>query len=441
MVEAENNICGQAISGRHFWRFAVGACMCVIFFTWHFSIAMLPRSPRTIMQRSISRSRFTVPSLHNSSKVDQDLAAAPIDDRVMDNGRKPSIVILVGPRKTGTSTTQHCMADWTVHGHREHLPNWSWPVPSRGDLINLNVNPRKKEKRFALLVKTGLSIHGQKETQPTILYRPEVEINASAVVELFRGSIQKSWSAGFKVVIGTEAFDNVLGQFADPMKDLLLSVLPSSTDLSGRPFDPQEDNIEVVVNFRTPLIDHLRSFWRQQTKGKTPRSGGVAKKNKVESFKDFLLRGEINPILSLDIALMYLERGFNTTIVNQIGIKEEDRDLCHVIACDIMKENCTKSGYLFSVPQNETRSEVKNAGVDAAVGLNITDEQMSRINDVAFLYDCGLRKELEKYEKTKQLKVLFQQHYFLDNCPDKPTKHSKEWLQEKIRIIATEDHH
>ena len=339
---------------------------------------------------------------------------------------QPTVVILPGPHKTGSTTTQLCMADWSVEG-KSYLHDWSWPVPSQEDREKLNVYSfYRRDKGFAALA------IAQREYG-----KVDPRYNLTLVYETYRKTLNHSWKNGKNIVFGSEEFDRIIENkpWTNHLMDVILSMLPESAPRNnlpvGRPFNARRD-VEVVLNYRTPRIGHLRSIWHEIEPDRPGKPG--------KSFKAFLLEhspDDFKLVDTLGLALHFLRRDLKTTIVHLSGMKEEKRDLCHVIACDIMMANCTKSGFLDTVPQDHNNSNA-NARPDAAMGLNMTEHQMARMDKVISDYDCALWRELEVYAHTQQLQVLFRQHNFLDGCSMNNTKRSFEWVVDNIRRIALE---
>mmetsp|Transcript_33138 Transcript_33138/g.80474 ORF Transcript_33138/g.80474 Transcript_33138/m.80474 type:complete len:435 (+) Transcript_33138:119-1423(+) len=404
----------------------LGFCLGLLAFTLRSLLVPLPSSSvhaRTLL----SKCGTCIPNLaiHNIT-----------EDEHMEE--VPSIVILPGPPKTATTTVQACMAEWTVEG-RGLLPDWSWPLPSHDEMKKLSPDEKKKLRpKFDLRAGAGFR---------QVVNRDIGRSNntLSPLQELYRVSILESWAKGKKVVFGHEGFANVLLDFSWSrfIVEDILSMLPANEsdfyDLTGfhrylRPFDLQKD-LEVVVNYRTPRVSHLRSMWHQK-EAKDESFRGM-------SFREFLgvFRPEIRagyfPIDSLGLAIKFLRYGLKTTIIDLSGMKKENRsDLCHVIACKIMKAPCTQSGRLATVPKTDLEIR-RNERPDPSSGLNMTSEEMAKVEKIMFLYECGLKEELRAYENKKQLKVLFRQHGFLDGCASEATLHSFQWVHDEIlKVVA-----
>ena len=391
----------------------------------------------------------------------------------------PRFVILPGPHKSGTTSTQNCIYNWLNKNPTQQnnskqnkvIDGWVWPVPPPSELKELNVRDFGGPKGFAQL---GLAARSQERIDDFLFdaTQPYTNHSASQIYNLYQKHIFQSWYEHKQnIIIGSEEMDGVVA-YGKPwnrhLMDVILSMLPIDTSVSDSPmlsidddgskrntveqqrseffktstghtrrnpvFDLQND-VVAAVNYRTPRIEHLKSLWRQ-VEANIPSMHG-------KSFKDFLIEQEsFHEINSLGVAVEFLRRGVKTILINHTGMKEQQRDLCHVIACDVMMiKDCTPSGYLSTVLGNENkRSEIMNAREDPKSGMELTDDQVQRIEHAMLMYECGIKRELEGFRTRQQFQVLFDHHKaFLDNCIGvNSTARSYQWMSDEIKKIASE---
>ena len=202
------------------------------------------------------------------------------------------------------------------------------------------------------------------------------------------------------------------------------------------------NDIEVVVNYRTPRISHMVSIWHQLGHEKT--------------LQDFLItppngrsigRGHYQ-LNSLGLALQFVRRGIKTTILDMKGVQEKeeaeeqqqqqqqqygDEDkhnnestnnileiggLQGVIACDVLKvyNMCNDRGKLMmsiDTTKNGTNGEPDNVAIvdknkkDDKLERNLTEQQLNDIDEIINDYDCYVWKHLQKYNKMGTLRILY----------------------------------
>jgi hypothetical protein len=322
------------------------------------------------------------------------------DDRPYDHPGfpPPKVVILAGPHKTGSTSLQVCMVDWTNNyrqaerqkqqrqqqqetlqrNNRQRkqrgrsplpppatptsdliLPNWSWPAPHEQTLETANAlhtNTEKAhtnaEKAFSALLKGP--------------HQPQI-------YNLFRQAMAQAWNGTWsnKIVYGSEIFDYILHldnygrktkvQWEKEAMERILGVLPTtptnSTTIVTPPPPPQD--IEVVIVYRSPRIYHLRSLWHQ-IRGN-------------ETFTEFLTTA-VSPnsrslpryahvLDPLGLAHQFLKlpqshtlHTIRTTIIDLSGLPTNTggTNLCHVVACEIMRDvECTDDHRIVSLIDND----------------------------------------------------------------------------------------
>jgi hypothetical protein len=150
---------------------------------------------------------------------------------------------------------------------------------------------------------------------------------------------------------------------------------------------------EVVIQSRSPRIDHLISYWKQQTQIKSRSWYGwsfhqymcsnVNEAVVTESFGLF-----VNPIgVAHDMVHKYQ---LPTYVMDMKGVSQHGLDVCHAFACSIMKVNCTKGNitWVQGLKGKTTHSNSRRGDPE------LTSEQKKEIENVFHQRDCAYRDEL-----------------------------------------------
>jgi hypothetical protein len=284
------------------------------------------------------------------------------------------VVLLPGPHKSGSTTTQHFLyAHSKNDGGDGALANWVWPTPSDDELNSLNLRALHAFKNYAPL-------YGVLSQQVSFIKNPEYKdsdgnaVNESKIVDLYRTKIREAWSSSSSspssskynhqinnnIVFGSEEMDWLSSNqpFTDSMMDTTMKLLPF--DDTERPL--QLDEVEAVVLYRSqPRVSHLRSIWKEVDHN-TRNSFQLFLKNRPDLF---------HMVDSLSIALKFLDRGMKTTIIDIHGVSASDRDISHTIACEVLHVDCTDDGYVRSL-----------VSPDAAAAKDLTANHGRRLQQV-----------------------------------------------------------
>ncbi|KAL3921945.1 MAG: hypothetical protein SGILL_002476 [Bacillariaceae sp.] len=329
----------------------------------------------------------------------------------------PQVVVLPGPHMTATTSIQMCMSKWTMK-EEGLLDNWLWPVPETPAFLERNLVSQGAAKNFAPLF--GI-LSGQKHFRFQMSHFSTSEY----AVEAYKKPLLKAWENGKRLVYGSEEMDLATSDLEsidpDKIMDGVFDILPWGEE--SRKLEMED--IEVVVLHKGSRIDHLLEIWQE-----------VAVKGR--SFRNFL--SERSDILStidgLGLAKMYLERGVRVSIVDTSGIDgRKGGNICHTISCDVLGVPCTKSNVVETISIEDDVSRGSHSMLAARPGdLELTTEQMRRIDEILNEYDCGLRASMQQHEKL--LRILNQEDLF-SNCPatqlpDRPFS----WVVNQILAIV-----
>jgi hypothetical protein len=128
----------------------------------------------------------------------------------------PKVVILPGPHKTGSTSLQTCLVDWTwnwlsrnIRERKDHpvqtplaLPHWAWAVPDESTLRKMKLKHVYPTKAFADVI-------GMTDLDPTLCLSPQgrsktgaviTAENVTEVIKLFRTSTEEAWREGKNII-------------------------------------------------------------------------------------------------------------------------------------------------------------------------------------------------------------------------------------------------
>jgi len=195
------------------------------------------------------------------------------------------------------------------------------------------------------------------------------------------------------------------------------------------------DDIEVVINYRTPRISHLISIWHQMGHKRT------LQQFVSETRERFMLN-------SLGLALQFVHHGIFTTIIDMKGVaekeehereqqqqeqeqeKREGKDnndihnnnskklieiggLQGILSCDVLKSNmCDENGKLImTMTENDNGNTIKliedKQKKEDTNDRNLTDLQLYQIDEVMNEYDCYVWKYLRTYQTQGKIRILY----------------------------------
>jgi len=141
-------------------------------------------------------------------------------------------------------------------------------------------------------------------------------------LELFQDEVEYHWRRGYNILLGTEAFTNIV-TFPEIGVDLLRAfndkVVPSNID---------DSDVTVVILYSKPKVEHFMKQWIYHHKGIT--------------FHDWILFGKTNMYSTIDalgmVELIYEHTNWNIALVDVKGVEEGGWYMPNYIACHIMNE-------------------------------------------------------------------------------------------------------
>jgi hypothetical protein len=372
------------------------------------------------------------------------------------------------------------------------LPNWSWPAPHFADLNNTaHVLLWQAEKSFASLLAVADLDAGFTSNVHPASHTPIDQ--QQTIVKLFQRSMNQAWTEGWKIIFGTEEFDRLTRPKhtnTTHIMDTIFTILPWNVPTKSvndpsifrknypkpynvsdrrtfcqRParFDKnrtihhqnmtlQIEDIEVVVMYRSPRIHQVRSLWHEV--------GGIN-----QTFSQFLqgrfgntahhhfhgFGQHIHVLETLPLAYSFLQRHVRTTIIDISGLPNTTTNLCHIVACDILRDvDCTDEPRVRSLSGYSTYNVTSRVGdistkkfnirIDDEKGgvMDLTPQQWNDIEEIFQEYDCSWKHTLLS---SPLFRILYQQDLFA-TCGDIDTDFvaaatggrgkSLSWLIQKI---------
>mmetsp|Transcript_436 Transcript_436/g.607 ORF Transcript_436/g.607 Transcript_436/m.607 type:complete len:383 (-) Transcript_436:42-1190(-) len=286
------------------------------------------------------------------------------------------VVFIAGPHKTGSSSIQNNIYRWTSRGRKNNfLPNWSWPVPRE---IGRNFFPANKEhwhgKEFYPFAEAIRGCKFGPRTLPS-------DFSCQQLIKLYRNEFKKSWNAGSNLLIGTEAFDYVSSK-EDPIElDTLLNLMP--WNLGNDNIKGSNDDITVILKYRSPRSSHLISWWHQCCMKDMSFHQYLSKKMKID-------HGAGRVIDSLHLVEHFLEKGLKVVLIDLSGVLRRNYDVSNIIVCDVLNVPCSQD----KVPEGENKAPmVANSKRGGDMG-GVTQEQIDKIEKIIRRRDCSFQSLL-----------------------------------------------
>ena len=247
------------------------------------------------------------------------------------------------------------------------------------------------------------------------------------LLDSYRDEFKKAWILGYNLIIGSEAFDNVLKDEHDGVEiiDRFIHLLPwnykqNKIDMT------KNDKITVVVTYRAPRFKHLLSLWKEKRKN-------------GQRFKKWIIttRSKLGSIDSLGVAEIFLKKGLNVVIADIGGITNAGYDISNIIACDILNATCTKEKHVIgSDPPLFMNTKSNLTG-----NLGIDDYHLDLIDEAIRKYDCKYANMIQKYERSGQLRLIYptELRKVMDSCNETSKKGMERTkLKQQLVCIATD---
>jgi len=195
------------------------------------------------------------------------------------------------------------------------------------------------------------------------------------------------------IILGSEEFDQV-GSFTS--YDALNAIRNIVKFITVPPND-----VTLVLNYRTPRLDHWASIWAHATKQKEEQEQKSAneeeeEQNNAMTYEEWLcdvnrmtshieaLATQMNPLNAVDA---FVKEGWNVRLIDMEGVTKAGRDISHVIACDIVTGRC-KNGAVMNHETDRFHHNSVNVEFSAlSEEQRVEAEALFRSRDCAYIDD------------------------------------------------------
>jgi len=305
-------------------------------------------------------------------------SAQPYENQVQDQDQEKQrqqqqqFVILAGPHKTASSTTQSTL----VSLQKKNLLNpYVWPRK-----LN-HTNKLYHSKQFAALAR-----------------RPR----KNSHYKYYTKEFEMIWSKGQSIVIAAELFGSAsLSSSSSVVLDGLKEILPI------RQTDKIEESVSVVLNFRSKRLSHLVSVWGQYNYFTEIK---VSFTDWMCSMSCLLLEPKLNMnvVNTLGQADVYRQANYNVVIVDMDGVERDGLDVANIPVCEILGIVCVDG-----IPEGLGRVRKQGKGARKRRGglANIGERKSQDINTILKRMDCSY----EHLITDKNVRILHRSDMF-SNC-------------------------
>ena len=363
--------------------------------------------------------------------------------------KRRQIVLLGGPHKTGTSSVQTNLWNWTSPA-LNYLPNWKWPVPpiisdlESGDAKTWQWTPSKGfYPLMESLQDTGMNTIRKSSRTIYQKYTP-LEIQ-----DFFREELAAVDLDRYNVVMGSEAMDLIVkSKHGDIILDGLSQVMPADADVT------------CVIVYRIPKVSHLVSMWHQNE----------ITENGAEFWEWITTtQNTLGAIDALGMVSLILERTqWDVRLVDAWGAKMAGWDISNLLVCSVLQSfdtsiKCVESDKGMVVEGDVIQPIIKNVRSDKKPP-NVDDEVLHQMDQALRSFDCNYldlmkegaaswdkmvrfsanesigKKKIDKVEnKYGRLRVLFPSaiRNIIDECEgSRNTIATREHLRDQLAQIA-----
>jgi len=360
-------------------------------------------------------------------------------DKIQTGGQR--IIFLAGPHKTGSTSIQHNVMEWS---NRKILGNWVWSAPPDDAGPFASLDGGKGKKVFGPLLNI---IGGRVNNSRNV---PDNDEDRTEMVRIYRETLREDWVAGRNVVFGSEGGDFILSKNIDrnDFVGRLKAILPWSPDGgvgSGHnlapvpsdyaPLHGDDSRLTVVITYRSPRIDHFISCWHMYANPPDLRS--------------WILdhwTTDMHLLDPLGMAKAYADAGFDVVLIDSGGARSAGVDLTLAVTCGVMGAPC-EGGMLLGDPGPPVpRNVLPEYKVQQEhVAKSMTDKELRQIDEVLKTFDYRYGRDILSNPK---ISILYGQELLqtLASCSysstsphcskKKKKRKSREWMREEIKAIA-----
>lgn len=263
------------------------------------------------------------------------------------------LVLFAGPHKAASVSVElffyNHASEYEDTTPAEGLAGWKWPKLTQ----NLWIDPDHMMPMSDVL--NALVTQANNITAQLIL----------------RQAIQTAWeSAEHGIIVGTAEFDRVattpythfdgLGAMKGVVQQLQV---------------PPED-VTVILNYRTPRRDQWISMWKH-AEGDDHYKKFMCKSDSREL--EEVLDTAMNP---LKLAVAYRKEGWNVVLIDMSGVNAKEKDVSHVIACDILEHTVCQNGLVIPILHSYTANYGGDKNLNSLEGRDQNEmDQLFRERD------------------------------------------------------------
>jgi len=320
---------------------------------------------------------------HQSSVFDE------LEKDISSHSATRRVVLLVGPHKTSSTSEQTNIIRWI---NDDILKSWSWPAPEIND--NGACGDGMMNDRTKVFYPYIDTLNGNGKGQCLRKFYASKGQSKANLISDFEQGFRNAWMGGDNLVIASESIDFVSADkkhIGDLLMTRILHGMPwNSNELSTVQVNGSNDDITVVVNFRTPRRKHLISLWHE-----------CCMKN--ISFKQYLTTyvyhrlDKVRALDSLSLVEVFLNKGLNVILIDMAGVSAQGYDISNVVACDVLRADCDFNKSLVGDTVLPSVMNVKNHP------HNMTNYQLREIEKTIRNYDC----KFENITDHEKLTILY----------------------------------
>lgn len=342
---------------------------------------------------------------------------------------KQKVVLLAGPHKTASTSIQANLFLWANDpNHSSGLSkSWSLPTPfekliGHGCVVKNTFELRRRSHVYWAIS----AIRGKEKIKCMVGPNGDIRYSFDEFLQFYKEEYYEQWIKGKNLAIASEEMDEV-GNVIKGKEILqhILELLPWNSDILP-PVSGSNEDITVVVVYRSPRSIHLQSLWHQCCMQNEPFEEYLATVNSRTWFPFHYLD-------SLNLAHKFIQEGLKTIIIDTAGVSNKGYDISNVVACDILGANCTPQKRFFGQSDEQpSKANVKNAT------HSVTQEQMKMIDEAFENYEC----KFLSFEDHPNLIILYQDSLsrVFSKCRERPVNSStildKKGLLDMIVQIA-----
>jgi hypothetical protein len=291
------------------------------------------------------------------------------------------LVLFAGPHHAASSSVQeffyHYAAKHTRKGRETFgLRKWRWPH-FNGTLLRDHPRPYQVMENLVTL-----------------------STDEAMQAELLEG-IQEAWDETTDgMILGTPEFDRSAGGHVEGLEAMKRIVDHLQVNA---------DDVTVVLNYRTPRIDHWLSMWWRERKAMLEQPGKKSHKHNI-TYQEYMcnpnayIRKEeimataMNP---MEIAQTVVQEGWKVVLMDLAGIEAAGRDVATVIACDVLYAACD-DGFL----RNHAEHPYHETDPILVEDSKLKPQDVDLAEQVLLARDCYYERTLRYEDKDNAVEVF-----------------------------------